>query len=38
MIIREYRLGETLDYSETWEDGTLMLRYDAEVIVKSYEH
>lgn len=33
MIIREYMLGETLDYSETWEDGTLMLRYDSEVIV-----
>ena len=32
MIIREYFNGETVDYSESWKDNTLMLRYDSEVI------
>jgi carbamoyl-phosphate synthase large subunit len=32
-IIREYILGETLDYSDDWLDNTLMLRYDKELIV-----
>lgn len=32
-IIREYLLDETLDYSDSWLDNTLMLRYDSEVIV-----
>lgn len=34
-LIREYLLGETLHYSDSWLDNTLMLRYDAEVIVYS---
>ena len=32
-IIREYLLNETLVYSDSWLDNTLMLRYDSEVIV-----
>lgn len=32
-IIREYLLNETLEYTESWLDNTLMLRYDSEVIV-----
>lgn len=32
-VIREYLLGETVDYSEDWRDNTLMLRFDDEVIV-----
>ncbi|MBR2097642.1 MAG: ATP-grasp domain-containing protein [Prevotella sp.] len=32
-IIREYLLGETIDYSDAWLDRTMMLRYDDEVIV-----
>lgn len=37
MIIQEYLLGEMVDYSEGWRDGTLMLRYDEEVIVYAGE-
>lgn len=33
MAIKEYLLGETVDYSEDWRDNTIMLRYDEEVIV-----
>lgn len=33
MILREYLLGETIEYDESWADNTLMLRYDKEVIV-----
>ena len=33
MIIEEYLLGKTFDYSDDWHDNTLMLRYDDEVIV-----
>lgn len=33
-IVREYFLGETLAFSDDWADGTLMLRYDAEVFVR----
>lgn len=33
LIIREYLLGEEVVYSDLWRDGTLMLRYDADVIV-----
>lgn len=36
-IIREYMLGETVDYSEDWLDKTLMLRYDDDVIVYDAE-
>lgn len=31
-IIREYMLGETIDYSDDWLDRTMMLRYDDEII------
>lgn len=34
LIIREYLMGESIDYSDLWQDNTLMLRYDADVIVK----
>ena len=33
MMIQEYLLGKTVDYSDDWRDNTLMLRYDDEVIV-----
>ena len=32
-IIEEYLLGSTIDYNDDWKDGTLMLRYDDEIIV-----
>jgi carbamoyl-phosphate synthase large subunit len=32
-IILEYLVGERVEYSDTWLDNTLMLRYDSEVIV-----
>jgi carbamoyl-phosphate synthase large subunit len=32
-IIREFLMGEAVDYSEDWLDNTLMLRYDNDVIV-----
>ena len=32
-MIREYVLGETLDYTDTWKNNTLMWRYDSEIIV-----
>ncbi|MEI7502565.1 MAG: ATP-grasp domain-containing protein [Paludibacter sp.] len=32
-IILEYLFGESVEYSETWLDNTLMLRFDSEVIV-----
>ncbi|MDH6305592.1 carbamoyl-phosphate synthase large subunit [Parabacteroides sp. PH5-13] len=35
LLIREYLLEETLQYSDSWLDNTLMLRYDAEIIVYS---
>ncbi len=31
-LIKDY-LGEKLEYSEDWNDNTIMLRYDAEVII-----
>jgi carbamoyl-phosphate synthase large subunit len=34
-IIKDY-LGKKLKYSEDWKDRTLMLRYDAEVIIDDY--
>ena len=36
-IIREYLLGECIDYSGDWLDNTLMLRYDNDVIVYDAE-
>lgn len=32
-LVRDVR-GESLSYDESWSDGTLMLRFDAEVIVR----
>lgn len=32
-VIREYLMGETIEYSDAWLDNTLMLRYDNDVIV-----
>ena len=32
-IIREYLLGQTLDYSDDWLSNTLMLRYDNDIIL-----
>lgn len=32
MLIREYLLGETLDYDEAWEANLVMLRYDTMVV------
>lgn len=32
-IFQEYLLNEKLEYSDTWEDGLLMLRYDSEILV-----
>jgi len=36
-IIREYLLGEDIDYSKDWLDNTLMLRYDDNVIIHDAE-
>lgn len=33
-LIREYFLGETVDFFDKWEENLLMLRYDAKVIVR----
>lgn len=33
-IVQEYFLGETVDYTDDWTDNLLLLRYDAEVVVK----
>lgn len=34
MLIREYLLNEPLEFVDNWIDGLVMLRYDAEVILK----
>ncbi len=34
-LIREVILGETIEYFNDWEDGLVMLRYDAEVLVRN---
>lgn len=36
-IIKEYLLGESIEYSDDWLDNTLMLRYDNDVIVYDAE-
>lgn len=36
-IIREYLLGETVDYSDKWLDNTMILRYDSDIIIYNYE-
>lgn len=33
LLIREYFLGETLEYFDNWKDGMLMLRYDDAIYV-----
>ena len=30
-VVREYLLGETIGFSDSWRDGPLRLRYDAEI-------
>lgn len=32
-VVREYLLGERIEFLDTWADNTLMLRYDAEIFV-----
>lgn len=36
-LLREYFLNESLSYTDSWKDNTLMLRYDSEVIVYEEE-
>lgn len=36
-LIDEYILGEEVPFFDSWEDGLLMLRYDAKVLVHGYE-
>ena len=33
LLIREYFLGEGVEYFDNWKDGTLMLRYDDAIYV-----
>lgn len=35
-IIEEYLVNKSFVYSEAWEENTLMLRYDDEIIVRDY--
>lgn len=37
MLIEEYFESKTIHYTADWEDKLLMLRYDAEVLVRNYE-
>ncbi|WP_379965013.1 ATP-grasp domain-containing protein [Epilithonimonas sp. UC225_85] len=37
MLIEEYFENQVIDYRDDWEDKLLMLRYDAEVLVRNYE-
>lgn len=37
MLIREYIMGHENDFSDAWESGLLMLRYDDEVLVHDYK-
>lgn len=37
-VVREYFLGEKLEFSDAWADGTLMLRYDDEIFVRGNAH
>ena len=36
-IIREFLLKETVEYSDTWLDNTLLLRYDNDIIIYNAE-
>jgi carbamoyl-phosphate synthase large subunit len=33
MLIKEYLLGEKIEYFDNWKDNTLMLRYDKDIII-----
>lgn len=33
LLIREYFLGESVNYSDNWKDNMLMLRYDDAIFV-----
>jgi carbamoyl-phosphate synthase large subunit len=35
-LIDEYILNKSIDYTESWEDNLLMLRYDDEILVHNY--
>lgn len=37
MLIEEYFENKSIDYADDWEDKLLMLRYDAEVLVRNYD-
>lgn len=37
-LIREYFRNESIEYSDSWEDSLLMLRYDDEVLVHDYKN
>ena len=34
MMIKEYILGQSLDYIDNWDSDTIMLRYDSQVIIR----
>ena len=36
-LIKEYILGENVEYFDKWDENLLMLRYDNEVLVRDYE-
>lgn len=36
-LVQEYLLGQDIEYFDQWRENTLMLRYDAEIIVANYE-
>ena len=35
-IIKEYLLGEVLEYTDAWDDKTLLVRYNSEMVVKNF--
>lgn len=37
-LIKEYLLNQNINVFDDWKDNLLMLRYDAEVLVDSYEN
>jgi carbamoyl-phosphate synthase large subunit len=37
MLIKEYILGEEIDYLSNWEENLLMLRYDSKVLIHDYK-
>lgn len=38
MLIEEYIFGKQHDYTDSWRDNTIMLRYDSQVIFQEYEY